>query len=134
MKARGFGASRAAGYGPETLEIDLHWIDEHIGGKPYGVDPIAPGSVATTEDTTPQDTLDIVRDEHLVFVRSILAAAQHRHQRSLPQPVGGGGLLTNGRATNIIDVPSRTRSGSSPTPAACRRTTCSTTFPVDRLI
>ena len=88
-----------------TLAIDLHWTDAHIGGKPYGLDPTAPSSMATTEDTTPQDTLDMVRDEHLVFVHSILAAAQRRHQRSPSQPAGGGGgFLTKAGAANIIDV------------------------------
>ena len=23
---------------PESLEIELNWIDEHMDGKPYGVD------------------------------------------------------------------------------------------------
>ena len=29
-KAGGFGVLGAAGYGPEQLEIELAWIDEHI--------------------------------------------------------------------------------------------------------
>ena len=40
-KAGGMGVLGAAGYGPEALEIELNWIDEHIDGKPYGVDLIA---------------------------------------------------------------------------------------------
>ena len=51
-KAGGMGVLGAAGYNAETLEIELAWIDEHIDGKPYGVDLIAPTSMATTDDTT----------------------------------------------------------------------------------
>ena len=33
-KAGGFGVLGAAGHTPESLEIELNWIDEHIDGKP----------------------------------------------------------------------------------------------------
>ncbi len=48
-KAGGMGVLGAAGYGPETLEVELNWIDEHIDGMPYGVDLIAPTSMAVTD-------------------------------------------------------------------------------------
>ena len=104
-KAGGMGVLGAAGYNAETLEIELNWIDEHIDGKPYGVDLIAPTSMATTDDTTADETLGMVPDEHRDFARGILA----RHNidtRDLykNQVAGGGGFLTEGRATNIVDV------------------------------
>ena len=34
--AGGFGVLGAVGHTPESLEIELSWIDEHIEGKPYG--------------------------------------------------------------------------------------------------
>ena len=37
-KAGGMGILGAAGLSPEALEIELKWIDDHIDGKPYGVD------------------------------------------------------------------------------------------------
>ena len=37
-KAGGFGVLGALAFDAEQLEIELSWIDEHIGGKPYGVD------------------------------------------------------------------------------------------------
>ena len=104
-KAGGFGVLGAAGYGPETLEIELNWIDEHIDGKPYGVDLIAPTSMATTDETTADETLDMVPDEHRDFARGILA--QHNIDTSdvyRNQVGSGGGFLTENRATNIIDV------------------------------
>src|SRR5690606_29753140 len=36
--AGGFGVLGALAYEPERLEIELNWIDEHVKGKPYGVD------------------------------------------------------------------------------------------------
>jgi NAD(P)H-dependent flavin oxidoreductase YrpB (nitropropane dioxygenase family) len=42
-KAGGFGVLGAVGFPPEQLEIELKWIDEHGGGKPYGVDIVIPG-------------------------------------------------------------------------------------------
>ena len=104
-KAGGFGVLGAAGYGPDTLEVELNWIDEHIDGKPYGVDLIAPTSMATTDETTADETLDMVPDEHRDFARGILA----RHNIDTGdlyrnQVGGGGGFLTENRATNIIDV------------------------------
>ena len=104
-KAGGFGVLGAAGYGPETLEIELNWIDDHIDGKPYGVDLIAPTSMATTDETTAEETLDMVPDEHRDFARGILARHNIDTSDLYRAQVGsGGGFLTENRATNIIDV------------------------------
>ena len=73
-KAGGFGVLGAAGYDAETLEIELNWIDEHIDGMPYGVDLIAPTSMAVTDDNnSPEEILDMVPDEHRNFATGILA-------------------------------------------------------------
>ncbi|HJR19295.1 MAG TPA: nitronate monooxygenase [Actinomycetota bacterium] len=42
--AGGFGVLGAAAFLPEELEIELAWIDDHVGGKPYGVDVLMPAS------------------------------------------------------------------------------------------
>src|SRR6202021_4243100 len=42
-KAGGMGVLGAVDISsPEQLEVELRWIDQHIGGKPYGVDFIVP--------------------------------------------------------------------------------------------
>ena len=56
-KAGGLGVLGAAGFGPEQLEIELSWIDEHIEGKPYGVDLIVPTSMVTLKELLLQDWL-----------------------------------------------------------------------------
>ena len=104
-KAGGMGVLGAAGHNAESLEIELRWIDEHIGGKPYGVDLIAPTSMAISDDDTSESMLARVPQEHRDFARNILA--QHQIDTSdlyQNQRAGGGGFLTSKRATNIIDV------------------------------
>ena len=43
--AGGFGVLGAVGHTPESLEIELNWIDEHVDGKPYGVDLLIPNKI-----------------------------------------------------------------------------------------
>jgi NAD(P)H-dependent flavin oxidoreductase YrpB (nitropropane dioxygenase family) len=43
-KAGGFGVLGAVGFTPEQLEVELTWIDEHIGDHTYGVDIVIPNS------------------------------------------------------------------------------------------
>jgi NAD(P)H-dependent flavin oxidoreductase YrpB (nitropropane dioxygenase family) len=43
-RAGGFGVLGALGFSPEQLEVELSWIDEHVDGKPYGVDTVIPAS------------------------------------------------------------------------------------------
>ena len=42
--AGGFGVLGALAFSPEQLEIELRWIDEHTGERPYGVDTVMPAS------------------------------------------------------------------------------------------
>ena len=104
-KAGGMGVLGAAGYDAQTLEVELRWIDAHIGGKPYGVDLIAPTSMAATDDDTSETMLARVPQAHRDFARNILA--QHQIDTSdlyQNQRAGGGGFLTSARAASIIDV------------------------------
>ena len=105
-KAGGMGVLGAAGYNAETLEIELNWIDEHINGMPYGVDLIAPTSMAITDDnTSPEEILAMVPDEHRNFAINILAQYQIDTTDVYQGQTGrGGGFLTSSRAANIIDV------------------------------
>ena len=41
-RAGGYGVLGALAYTPDQLEIELNWIDEHVEGKPYGVDIVMP--------------------------------------------------------------------------------------------
>ncbi|MGI9324813.1 MAG: nitronate monooxygenase, partial [Pseudomonadales bacterium] len=105
-KAGGMGVLGAAGYSARTLEIELNWIDEHIDGKPYGVDLIAPTSMAVTDDSvSSEERLAMVPVEHRQFAVNLLG--QHEIDATDVydnQHAGGGGFLTSAGAANIIDV------------------------------
>ena len=45
-KAGGMGVFGAVAHPPDRLEEELRWIDEHIEGKPYGIDLIVPNKMA----------------------------------------------------------------------------------------
>lgn len=47
-KAGGYGVLGAVGHSPQALEIDLQWIEDEIGDRPYGVDLIVPRSMRET--------------------------------------------------------------------------------------
>ena len=44
--AGGMGVLGALYFTPEELEMELAWIDEHVDGKPYGVDLVMPATLA----------------------------------------------------------------------------------------
>ena len=50
-KAGGFGVFGASRYSPETVDQELKWIDDHVGGKPYGIDVLIPENLATAGET-----------------------------------------------------------------------------------
>ncbi|MCP5182722.1 MAG: nitronate monooxygenase [Pseudomonadales bacterium] len=105
-KAGGLGVLGAAGHNPESLEIELRWIDEHIDGKPYGVDLIAPTSMAVNDDNVTADELEaMIPPEHRNYAAGVLA--QHGIDSAdvyANRRAGVGGFLTAGRAANIIDI------------------------------
>ncbi len=43
-RAGGMGVLGALAFTPEQLEIELSWIDDHVDGRPYGVDLVMPAS------------------------------------------------------------------------------------------
>src|SRR6266568_7721105 len=48
-RAGGMGVLGALYFTPDELEIELAWIDEHVDGKPYGVDLVMPAKVVLPE-------------------------------------------------------------------------------------
>jgi len=49
-KAGGFGVLGATAFTPDQLELELKWIDEHIDGKPYGVDVLIPENLSVKDE------------------------------------------------------------------------------------
>jgi len=77
-KAGGFGVLGAVGFTPEQLEIELNWIDEHIGDHTYGVDIVIPNKYEgmdanmSTEELTKM-LQSLVPPQHLDFAKKLLS-------------------------------------------------------------
>jgi NAD(P)H-dependent flavin oxidoreductase YrpB (nitropropane dioxygenase family) len=56
--AGGMGVLGALAFSPDQLELELKWIDEHVNGRPYGVDVVMPVKTAD-RDAGIHDTSDI---------------------------------------------------------------------------
>ena len=75
-RAGGMGVLGALAFSPEQLEVELRWIDEHVGGRPYGVDVIIPASYAGAELDGPdlaEQLAAMIPERHRQFVEDILA-------------------------------------------------------------
>ena len=91
--AGGFGVLGAVGLTPETLEIQLNWIDEKVKGKPYGVDLLIPENMLDREaQTTDEELTSRITPEHEKASKFCSSAT-----RSTPR--------TCGTATTTIAIP-----------------------------
>ena len=73
-KAGGCGVLGAVGMSPEQLEKELKWIDEHIDGKPYGVDVLIPNKMVGKDDKFDADKLaKMIPQEYADFRTDVLA-------------------------------------------------------------
>jgi NAD(P)H-dependent flavin oxidoreductase YrpB (nitropropane dioxygenase family) len=104
-RAGGMGVLGALAFTPEQLEIELSWIDEHCGGKPYGVDVVMPVKTAD-RDAGIHETRDLAKQlygmidqAHWDYVEKILS---DHGVPPLPEDDdtgpgrGGGGLVGEG--------------------------------------
>jgi NAD(P)H-dependent flavin oxidoreductase YrpB (nitropropane dioxygenase family) len=75
--AGGFGVLGAVGLTPETLEMQLNWIDEKVKGKPYGIDLLIPQRMESREEQLSDEELRArIPPEHKKFIEDLM----RRHQ------------------------------------------------------
>src|SRR5881397_2590630 len=74
-RAGGFGVLGGVAFTPETLDVELKWIDENCGGNPYGVDVLVPMKQNAPADATVQQIIETIPQEHRDFVQKLLADA-----------------------------------------------------------
>jgi len=108
--AGGFGVLGALAYGPERLEIELNWIDEHVGGKPYGVDfamPVNYIGKGGGEEASFANLDAMIPDEHREFVEDLLARYDVPHlpdEADEHAPVAAAGLGVDEMGPNQVEV------------------------------
>ena len=107
-KAGGMGVLGALAFKPDQLEIELQWIDEHVGGKSYGVDVVMPASYTGAGQLDPEhmaeDLAKMIPDTHKQFVDHVL---EKHHVPPLPEDEHQGlGLLgwTHEGARPQVDI------------------------------
>ena len=74
--AGGFGVLGAIGFSPEELEIELDWLDDHVGEHGYGVDIVIPGKYEGMGELDPvkleTQLQSMVPEDHRRFARRLL--------------------------------------------------------------
>ena len=112
-KAGGFGVLGAAGHTPEQLDIDLQWIREEVGDKPFGVDIIVPAkyegsaeggkSLSDLNEMIPQGHRDFVDDMMERYAVPPLPKDDGREGRG-GLPVDSEPPMTYAQAVPLMDV------------------------------
>ncbi len=102
-KAGGMGVLGAVTYTPDELEVELKWIEEQVGGKPYGIDVLIPASIEGLGDLDPStlegiDVKQLLPEPQRRFLDDLLArhgvpAAQDQGQEHGRRRPGLGGLV-----------------------------------------
>ncbi|NUP31276.1 MAG: nitronate monooxygenase, partial [Streptomycetaceae bacterium] len=105
--AGGFGVLGAVAYTPEQLDTELSWIDERVGGRPYGVDVLVPGKIEASAVAPDARITDFIPERHRDFVAHLMS----KYEISGHAASSGGGSadefgrrVTAAGATGLIDV------------------------------
>jgi NAD(P)H-dependent flavin oxidoreductase YrpB (nitropropane dioxygenase family) len=109
-RAGGYGVLGAAGHSPEQLDVDLAWIVDEVGDRPFGVDVIVPAKYeGKAEGELDRGALEAkIPAAHRAFVEQLL----DRYQVP-PLPDGDGrrssqsdeaAPLTYSQAAPLMDV------------------------------
>jgi len=72
-RAGGFGVLGGSSFTPEQLEQELAWIDDHVDGKPYGVDILIPENQPVSREASLEELANLIPAQHRDFVRELLA-------------------------------------------------------------
>jgi Dioxygenases related to 2-nitropropane dioxygenase len=76
-RAGGMGVLGALYFTPEELEVELKWIDENVGGKPYGVDVVMPAKYEGADLGDAEELLGklqgMIPQQHRLFLEELLA-------------------------------------------------------------
>ena len=104
-KAGGFGVFGATAHSPESVREELRWIEDHAGGKPFGIDVLIPENMATAGETgvTYNSLKSRISARHTAFTHDLLQKAgitlpEQTVRDDQPQP------FDPGRAMEVLDA------------------------------
>jgi NAD(P)H-dependent flavin oxidoreductase YrpB (nitropropane dioxygenase family) len=100
--AGGFGVLGGAAFTPDQLEQELVWIDQHVHGKPYGVDIIVPAKFeGKGEKLTKDDLASRIPPSYREYIDELLAA--HGIEPD-PTPRTGAPVLAGNTGEELLGV------------------------------
>ncbi len=106
--AGGIGVLGAIAFTPEQLEIELDWIDEHVGDRPYGVDIVIPAKYEGMEETDPAkleaQVRSLVPPQHAEFAKKVLADHGVPELPDADRRTNGMMGWTAAHAAGLVDV------------------------------
>jgi NAD(P)H-dependent flavin oxidoreductase YrpB (nitropropane dioxygenase family) len=73
-KAGGLGVLGAVAHSPESLDMELDWIESEVGDKPYGVDLLVPAKYIGVEEggLSGSKLKEMIPEEHRAFVNELM--------------------------------------------------------------
>ncbi|MEZ0050878.1 NAD(P)H-dependent flavin oxidoreductase YrpB (nitropropane dioxygenase family) [Mycobacterium sp. MAA66] len=100
--AGGFGVLGATAYTPEQLDRELAWIDDHVDGRPYGLDIIVPAKFEGKGENLSNDQFaDRIPAEYRDFVAQLLVDHGIEPEAT---PRTGGSVLSGNTGHELLDV------------------------------
>ena len=112
-RAGGLGVLGAVGHSDEALEVDLNWIEDEVGDRPYGIDLIVPARYAGDGEGGLKmvDIVAMIPDEHREFLDELLDRYDVPADEAVDQqtfgmvPVGSADApFSANRASRQIDI------------------------------
>jgi NAD(P)H-dependent flavin oxidoreductase YrpB (nitropropane dioxygenase family) len=106
--AGGLGVLGLIVFSPDQLALELEWLEEHLQGKPYGVDVVMPARYAGQGDIDPEHFRggfeQMIPDEHRVYAERILET-HHVPKLDEVDPASiDGGRMSNENSEGLLDV------------------------------
>jgi NAD(P)H-dependent flavin oxidoreductase YrpB (nitropropane dioxygenase family) len=100
--AGGLGVLGATAYTPELLDQELKWIDDHVGGRPYGLDLIVPAKFEGKGEKLGRGELaNRIPDDYRHFIDDLLAKHDiEPEQRARTGP----SFLSGDTGQDLLDV------------------------------
>src|SRR5262249_20307844 len=106
-RAGGFGVLGALAFTPDELDVELAWIDDHVEGKPYGVDLVMPAKYVGAGGKQPSEAelAAMIPQEHRDFRERVLP--EHSvapRPREHEGPMKAAGLGADVQATTAVEI------------------------------